>query len=172
LAALAECEDDEILVFLQADGSEDAGEAGALVEPILAGEADLVIGSRVLGQAEAGALRPHQRFGNWLATTLLRWFWGYPYTDLGPFRAIPAGVLRRLDLQELRYGWTVEMQMRALLGGLRVQEVPVRYGLRQAGVEKVSGNWKASVAAGYTILRVILAGAVRPAPAAKAKLAQ
>lgn len=165
LAALEICADNEILVFLQADGSEPAAEALDLIAPIAQGEADLVIGSRVLGEREGrvapGALRSHQVFGNWLATTLLRWFWGFPYTDLGPFRAIRAGALRMLALREGRYGWTVEMQMRALDCGLRVREIPVGYGLRQAGEEKVSGNWRASLLAGYTILRVVLAGGIR-----------
>lgn len=161
LAALDCCQDEEILVFLQADGSEDANQAELLVEPILSGRADLVIGSRTLGPQVKGALRPHQRWGNWLATTLLRLFWGYAYSDLGPFRAIRAGDLRRLHLRERHYGWTVEMQMRALDCGLRVTEVPVRQGLRVAGEEKVSGNWRTSLAAGYTILRVLLVGAAR-----------
>lgn len=161
LAALDICQDDEVLAFLQADGSEDAAEASLLAAPILAGEADLVIGSRVLGEAADGALRPHQRFGNWLATSLIRLFWDHSYTDLGPFRAIRAGVLKHLQLTEGQYGWTVEMQIRALEAGLRVREVPVRYGLRLAGEEKVSGNWKASLVAGWTILRVVFARAAR-----------
>jgi glycosyltransferase involved in cell wall biosynthesis len=164
LKALELCGDGEILVFLQADGSEDAAEAEDLVAPILRGEADLVLGSRVLGHASPGALRPHQKFGNWLATRLLAWFWGFRYTDLGPFRAIRAGDLRRLGMRELRYGWTVEMQMRALDAGLRVREVPVRYGYRVAGTEKVSGNWRASAAAGWTIIWVLLRGAWRRRP--------
>ncbi len=163
LAALDRCADEEILIFLQADGSEDAAEASLLVEPLLRGEADLVIGSRVLGHASPGALRPHQRWGNWLATRLVDLFWDHTYTDLGPFRALPAGLLRRLNLRERHYGWTIEMQVQALAMGLRVREVPVRYGHRTAGVEKVSGNWKASLLAGYTILRVIFQAAWRHA---------
>lgn len=163
LAVLAEAPDDVILVFLQADGSEDAAESSKLIEPILRGEADLVIGSRVLGEAAEGALRGHQRFGNWLATWLLNLFWGQSATDVGPFRAIRAGVLRKLRMQDRNYGWTIEMQVRAAQCGLRVVEVPVRYGLRQAGEEKVSGNWLGSLKAGAKILWVIARSLVSPA---------
>lgn len=161
LAVLPRFADEEILVFLQADGSEDAAEAWALTEPIRAGTAEMVIGSRVEGLTSPGALRPHQRFGNWLATTLIRLIWGYRYSDLGPFRAIRAGTLRRLGMRDRNYGWTVEMQVRAAQMGIAVTEVPVRYGLRLAGTEKVSGNWRASVLAGAKILSVIARAALR-----------
>jgi glycosyltransferase involved in cell wall biosynthesis len=163
LRALEEAPDEAILVFLQADGSEDAAEAGHLVGPIERGEADLVIGSRVLGNAAPGALRSHQRFGNWLATRLLNLFWGAKATDLGPFRAIRAGVLRNLGMRDRNYGWTIEMQVKAAQQRLRVVEVPVSYGLRQAGEEKVSGNWQASLRAGIKILWVIARSVIHPA---------
>jgi glycosyltransferase involved in cell wall biosynthesis len=159
LAVLAEAPDNVILVFLQADGSEDAREATRLIEPILANQADLVIGSRVLGQASRGSLRPHQRFGNWLATSLIALFWGQRLTDLGPFRAIRAGTLRALAMQDRNYGWTVEMQVRAARQRLRVVEIPVRYGQRLAGTEKVSGNLLTSFHAGAKILSVIFCSA-------------
>lgn len=146
---------DAIVFFLQADGSEDASQALDLAQPILAGHADLVIGSRTLGHAEPGALLPHQRFGNWLATTLIRLRYGHRYTDLGPFRALRVQTLRALNMQDRNFGWTVEMQIRALQLGLRVVEVPVRYGLRQAGTPKVAGNWKASLKAGWIILATV-----------------
>lgn len=155
LAALDLFSDSEILVFLQADGSEDASESIALTDPIRRGAADLVIGSRVLGEASPGALRPHQRWGNALSTALIRLFWGYRFTDLGPFRAIRAGTLRSLHMRDRDYGWTVEMQIRAAQHKLRTCEIPVRYGLRQAGTEKVSGNWRASLAASIKILTVL-----------------
>jgi len=161
LAALAQAPDDAILVFLQADSSEDAAEATLLIEPILRGEADLVIGSRVLGHASKGALRSHQRFGNWLATSLIGLIWGQHATDLGPFRAIRAGLLRQLNMQDRNYGWTVEMQVRSAQLRLRLKEVPVRYGLRLAGEDKVSGNWSASLNAGTKILWVIARAAFR-----------
>jgi glycosyltransferase involved in cell wall biosynthesis len=155
LAALDQAPDDAILVYLQADGSEDAAETSFLIEPILNNTADLVIGSRVLGQASKGALRSHQRFGNWLATRLIGLFWGQHLTDLGPFRAIRAGQLRKLGMRDRNYGWTVEMQVLAAQQKLRVTEIPVRYGLRLAGEEKVSGNLNASFRAGTKILWVI-----------------
>lgn len=161
LAALEHCPDEAILVFLQADSSEDAREAESLIDPIRRNQADLVIGSRTLGRAEPGALRPHQRFGNWLATSLLNLFWNQQATDMGPFRAIRASTLKRLRMQDRNYGWTIEMQVRAAQQGLRVLEVPVSSGLRLAGEEKVSGNLRASLQAGIKILWVIFKSAIR-----------
>ena len=146
----------DVVVFLQADLSEDPREAPLLLAPIARGEADLVLGSRVLGRAEEGALLPHQAFGNWLATTLIRMLYGHRYTDLCAFRAIRRDALDRLRMQDRNYGWTVEMQVRALEHGLRIQEVPVSYRKRAAGVNKVSGNLRASVHAGWVILRTVL----------------
>jgi glycosyltransferase involved in cell wall biosynthesis len=156
LAALAALPADvQIVVFMQADRSEDPGEAALLTAPIRRGEADLVLGSRVMGKAEAGALVPHQRFGNWLATTLIRLLFGHRYTDLGPFRAVSVEALRRLGMQDRNYGWTVEMQVKALQRGLRVLEVPVSYRRRAAGRNKVSGNLRASLRAGRVILTTV-----------------
>jgi hypothetical protein len=109
----------------------------------------------VLGLASQGSLRPHQRWGNWLSVKLLGWLYGQSATDLGPFRAIRAGCLRSLGMCDRNYGWTVEMQIRAARQGLRVQEVPVRYGHRLAGAEKVSGNFWGSLRAGAKILWVL-----------------
>lgn len=145
----------DLVAFLQADGSEDAAEAFKLARPIADGEADLVIGSRTLGEAEAGALLPHQRFGNWLAATLISWIYGHRYTDLGPLRVIRVEKLRRLGMRDRNFGWTVEMQVRALRAGLRVIELPVRSGVRRAGTPKVAGNLKASLQAGWIILWTI-----------------
>jgi len=143
------------VVFLQADGSEDVEEASILLAPIRDGRADLVIGSRKLGNAEPGALLPHQEFGNNIAVTLIRWIFKFCYTDLGPFRAIRVDALGALGMQDRNYGWTVEMQVKALQAGLRVIEVPVSYRKRVAGMNKVSGNWKASILAGAKILWTI-----------------
>lgn len=159
LSGLAAVEDADIIVFLDGDYSDYPEELPALVGPIAAGEADLVIGSRVLGQSEAGALMPQQRFGNWLATRLIRLFFGVGYTDLGPFRAIEAGALKRLKMADRDYGWTVEMQVKAARLGLRTQEVPVRY-RRRIGVSKVSGTLVGSLRAGYKILLTIFRYAV------------
>ena len=157
LKAIASLPDEiDTIVFLQADCSEDPSEAQRLLMPIAQDKADLVIGSRTLGQAEAGALEPHQVIGNRLATTLIRWIWGYRYTDLGPFRAIRRDSLALLSMRDRNYGWTVEMQVKAVQYRLRIEEVPVSY-FRRIGTSKVSGNLSASIRAGWKILRTIFA---------------
>ena len=162
LAALAALPAEaEIVVWMQADLSEDPSQAAALMAPIRAGEADLVIGSRTLGTAAKGALLPHQQFGNRLACFLIRMFWGHRYTDLGPFRAIRRDALDRMRMADRNYGWTIEMQIKAVRMGLRVVEIPVRYGVRVAGENKVSGNWRASARAGWIILRTVFRFACR-----------
>jgi glycosyltransferase involved in cell wall biosynthesis len=145
----------DAVVFMDADASDDPAEAALLLEPICAGRADLVLGSRTLGRAEAGALAPHQILGNRLATWLIRALFGHRYTDLGPFRAIRADALRKLGMRDRNYGWTIEMQIKALRQGLRVLEVPVSY-RRRVGVSKISGNWRASLAAGAKIIWTVL----------------
>ncbi len=145
----------EAIVFMQADASEDAREANRLLAPIWEGRADLVIGSRTLGHAEPGALSPHQEFGNRVACALVRWMYGFRYTDLGPFRAIRTEALLRLGMKDRNYGWTIEMQVRALQQGLRILEVPVSYRVRTAGENKISGNWTASLRAGWKIVWTI-----------------
>jgi glycosyltransferase involved in cell wall biosynthesis len=155
--------DTEAVVFLQADGSEDPAEAVRLLEPIFEGAADLVIGSRTLGRPHG--MRPHQAWGNLLAVWLIRILYGHRYTDLGPFRAVRVEALRRLCLRERGYGWTVEMQVRALEEGLRIMEIPVAAGRRIAGRDKISGTVKGSLAAGARILWTIFRLAFRP-PAA------
>ena len=144
------------VVFMQADLSEAPEEAAVLLAPIYEGRADLVLGSRTMGNVAEGALLPHQVFGNWLATRLIRLFYGYSYTDLGPFRAIRRDALFALDMRDRNYGWTIEMQVRALERGLRVMEVPVSYRVRVAGENKVSGNLKASLRAGVKIIWTVL----------------
>src|SRR5262249_27456320 len=137
--------------FMDADSSDDPQEATVLLEPIVTGRADLVLGSRTMGKAEKGSLQPHQRFGNELATLLIRLLFGYRYTDLGPFRAIRVDALRRLQMQDRNYGWTIEMQIKAVRQKLRIEEIPVSYKNR-IGVSKISGNLKASMSAGIKIL--------------------
>jgi glycosyltransferase involved in cell wall biosynthesis len=149
IAALPQ--DIEAVVFMDADASDDPAEAAMLLQPIYEGRADLVIGSRTLGQAEKGALEPHQVMGNRLATGIIRAFYGHRYTDLGPFRAIRAEALHKLGMRDRNYGWTIEMQIKALRHKLRVVEVPVSY-RRRVGVSKISGNWRASIAAGVKII--------------------
>ncbi len=150
-----------IVVWIQADLSEDPADGWRLLAPIRDGTADLVIGSRTMGKLATGALLPHQRFGNLLACFLIRVFWKHAYSDLGPFRAIRRDALERIGMEDRNYGWTVEMQIKALQHGLRVVEIPVSYGKRLAGENKVSGNWKASIQAGWTILRTVFRYAVR-----------
>lgn len=153
--ALSRLADDvEIVVFMDADGSDDPGEIVRLLEPIEGGHADFVIGSRSLGTVERGALTPQQRFGNWLATWLIVWIYGHRYTDLGPFRAIRRDLLDGIGMRDRRYGWTVEMQVRALQLDARVAEVPVTY-RRRIGKSKISGTVTGVVKAGWWILYTI-----------------
>jgi glycosyltransferase involved in cell wall biosynthesis len=146
----------QAVVFMQADLSEYPEEATLLLAPIESGQADIVIGTRTKGTAAPGSLLPHQEFGNWLATGLIRILYGFRYSDLGPFRAIRRDVLEKLQMRERNYGWTIEMQVRAIEEGLQIMEVPVRYRPRAAGVNKVSGNLKASLMAGYKIISTVL----------------
>lgn len=161
LAALTQIGDANIVVFLDGDYSDFPREMDMLVDPIVRNEADLVIGSRVLGDLEAGALTPQQRFGNWLATRLMRLIWGVSYTDLGPFRAIRTSSLARLGMADRTYGWTVEMQIKAAILALRAKEVPVSY-RRRIGVSKISGTIKGTVKAGWKILSMIARFAIAP----------
>ncbi len=126
----------------------------ALIEPIRSGRADLVIGSRTLGQRERGALLPQARFGNWLSTRLISLLFGVHFTDLGPFRAIGYGALKRLEMQDRDFGWTVEMQVKAARLGLRSCEVPVRY-RKRIGTSKITGTLSGTLRAGHKILWTI-----------------
>lgn len=144
----------DIIVFIDADYSDYPGEMTQVVGPILAGDVDLVIGSRALGQRESGSMTFPQVFGNWLATTLMRWIYGVRYTDLGPFRAIRFDSLIALDMQDTTYGWTVEMQLKAAKNRLRITEVPVSY-RKRIGFSKISGTVKGAVGAGYKIITTI-----------------
>ncbi|MDK2973251.1 MAG: hypothetical protein PWP23_3006 [Candidatus Sumerlaeota bacterium] len=151
IAALEPC---DVVVFLDADHSDHPGELRRLVAPILKGHKDFVVGSRVRGNAEPGAFLPQARYGNWLACTLMRMFWGARWTDLGPFRAIRRDALARLEMKDRNFGWTVEMQIKAVRHGLRCAEVPVSY-RRRVGVSKITGTVSGTVRAGYKILYTI-----------------
>ncbi|KAA3620253.1 MAG: glycosyltransferase family 2 protein [Calditrichaeota bacterium] len=146
--------DPDIVVFLDGDYSDFPEQIGEVIQPILAGQADMVIGSRTRGRHAPGALLPQARFGNWLASWLIKIFWKFQYSDLGPFRAIRWDSLLALNMQDRNYGWTVEMQIKALLIGLRVKEVPVNY-RKRIGTSKVTGTISGSIRAGYKILWVI-----------------
>ena len=148
-----------IVAFIDADLSDDPAELARVLAPILDGRADLVIGSRVLGEHERGALSPVQELGNALATRLIAACFGVRFTDLGPLRAIRWPALESLRMSDRDYGWTVEMQVKAAKRGLRCLEVPVRY-RRRVGRSKISGTLRGAVGAGTKILWTIAREAV------------
>lgn len=157
LAALASLEIDppDIVAFADADGSDDLSYLLKLIDPLTKGEADLTLARRI--PVEPSALSLRQRFGNRLSTRLIRTFWGHEYGDLGPMRAITWSALQRLEMSDPDYGWTIEMQVRALQHGLRVMEYPVPYRCRKAGRSKVSRTLIGSFRAGVKILWIIFA---------------
>ena len=154
LAAIKAAGEYDILVFMDGDASDDPDDLSKVLEPILSGQSDMVIGSRILGDCDPGALTVQQRFGNTLACWLMNAFWGYRFTDLGPFRAITKESYDRLNMQAPTFGWTVEMQVRALKQGMRCTEVPVHYRAR-IGVSKISGTVRGVILAGGYILGTI-----------------
>lgn len=143
-----------VIVFLDADFSDHPDLLPRLAKPILAGEADFVLGSRTLGEREPGAMPPQAVWGNRLACFLMWLFWGARFTDLGPFRAIAYASLLRLSMEDRNFGWTVEMQIKALAAGLRVMEIPVPY-RRRVGKSKISGTITGTIKAGTKILYTI-----------------
>lgn len=144
----------DIVVFIDADYSDYPEEMYDLVRPILEEDMDMVIGSRALGDMEAGSMTPQQIFGNWLATNLIRFFYKYEFTDLGPFRAIRYDKLLAIDMQDKTYGWTVEMQVKAAKLNMKCTEIPVTY-RKRIGFSKVSGTVKGTILAGHKILWTI-----------------
>lgn len=166
IAAALPC---DIILFMDADGADDPADAAAIIAPIAAGRADLVIGSRMIGRVEKGALTLPQRWGNALACTLIKTFWGARFTDLGPFRAIRTDALARLTMDDEAFGWTVEMQARAAKLGLRALEVPTAY-RRRVGRSKISGTLSGVVRAGATILYVVGRERLRDGPLLKRRL--
>ena len=141
----------EIIVFIDGDYSDYPEELDNLVKPILDQDMDLVIGARTKELREPGSMTPQQVFGNWLATFLMKLIFGAKFTDLGPFRAIKYDRLMQLQMEDKTYGWTVEMQLKAIRNKLRYTEVPVRY-KKRIGVSKVSGTIKGTIFAGIKIL--------------------
>lgn len=150
----------DVVVFMDGDYSDYPQEAAALVRKIEEGY-DMVIGSRVLGKAEKGALLPQARWGNWLAVCLIKMFFGYNFTDLGPFRALRWSSLLALNMQDEDFGWTVEMQVKAARLGLNTVEIPVSY-RKRIGVSKVTGTISGTIRAGYKILYTIFKYAIVP----------
>jgi glycosyltransferase involved in cell wall biosynthesis len=143
-----------IVVFMDADHSDYPEEMSGMIDLIHEGKADLVIGSRVLGNREKGSMTLQQIFGNRLAVWLMKWIYGADFTDLGPFRAIRWESLKKLGMKDKNYGWTVEMQIKAIKKGLKCAEVPAGY-RRRIGISKVSGTLSGSVKAGVKIIWLI-----------------
>lgn len=144
----------DIVVFLDGDYSDYPEELMLLIQPIIQNRADLVIGSRAMGKREAGSMTFPQVFGNWLATSMMRYIQGAKFSDLGPFRAIRWVDLLKLNMVDENFGWTIEMQIKAHKAGLRYLEVPVTY-RKRIGVSKVSGTVKGVIGAGYKIIFTI-----------------
>jgi len=145
----------DVLVFLDGDGSDDPAEISRVLQPILAGQADVVLGSRIAGQGDHSGLTPQQRVGNCVVTSLVRLLYGLALTDIGPFRAITWPAFQTLGMQHKTYGWPVEMVVKAAKKGYRIVEVPVSCHKR-IGRSKVSGTVKGSLLAGYHLLRTTL----------------
>ncbi len=143
-----------IVAFVDGDYSDHPDELADIIAPIVSNDADFVIGSRATGDRESGAMHFQALFGNWLACSLMRLFWGAKFTDLGPFRAIRYPALKSLRMQDENFGWTVEMQIKAVKKGLVYREVPVSY-RRRIGVSKISGTVSGTIRAGYKILYTI-----------------
>jgi hypothetical protein len=156
----------QVVVFADADYSDHVHLLPMLVSPILAGHADFVLGSRLLGQREPGAMPPQSVYGNRLACSLMRWLFGANYTDLGPFRAIDYSALCGLGMTDRNFGWTVEMQIKAVRAGLRIEEIPVPY-RRRVGASKISGTLSGTIKAAAKILYLIAKyGILRPSAVA------
>jgi glycosyltransferase involved in cell wall biosynthesis len=153
-----------ILVFMDGDGSDVPAEMSQLLQPILNGDCDFVIGSRMRGKREPGSLLITQIFAGWLAGVLLKLLYRVSYTDMGPFRAIKREALDRLQMREETYGWNLEMQMRAAQCGLRVREIPVSCRKRAGGVSKVAGSLSGSFRAAIRIAQTLVRVASTPKP--------
>ncbi len=143
-----------IVAFIDADYSDYPEELPLLVAPITERNLDMVIGSRALGEREKGSMTVPQVFGNWLATTLIRWIYRVRFTDLGPFRTLRYEALQKLNMQDTTYGWTVEMQVKAAKMKMNTCEVPVSY-RKRIGFSKISGTVKGTILAGYKIIATI-----------------
>lgn len=155
IAALGSLDDDAIIAFADGDASDDPRDLERLIAPLMNDEADLVIGSRTKGVRDAGALPVHAMFGNRFACWLIRVRTGALFSDLGPLRAIKYGNLKRLGMEDRNFGWTVEMQLKALRAGMRILEIPVRY-RKRIGESKISGSFMGSVRAGTKILATVV----------------
>lgn len=150
----------DIVLFMDGDASDHPDDARRIIQHVACGDTDFCLGSRVRGAAEHGALTPQQRFGNWLATSLIALRWRVHYTDLGPLRALRWTTLTSMNMVDRTWGWTVEMQIKAARSGVDVLEIPVRY-RKRIGVSKISGTVMGSIRAGIKIVTTILRYAIR-----------
>jgi glycosyltransferase involved in cell wall biosynthesis len=141
----------DIIVFLDGDYSDDPAQLAMIVKPLLDDSADLVIGSRITGVMEKGAMPLHGRLGNRFVVVLLRWLYGIAITDLGSFRAIRAEALFQLNMEQMTYGWPMEMVVKAARQGLRLRSVPIRY-RKRLGQSKVTGTWRGTILATYYLV--------------------
>jgi glycosyltransferase involved in cell wall biosynthesis len=155
-AGVAAAREAEVLLFLDGDYSFLPRDLPELIKPIERGEADLVLGSRTRGHIERGSMPPQQRWGNWLTARLMNRLYGLSITDLGPYRAVRRSALDQIDMQEMTYGWPVEMIVKAARRRARIVEVPVSYHSRRAGQSKVSGTLRGTILAGWRIMSVTL----------------
>ena len=155
LAGVLAASDAEIIILLDGDAADEPTDLPRVLAPLLANEADLVVGARAAAGREAGAMTPQQLVGNAVAARLMRWLYGVRVTDLGPLRAIRRADLLALDPREMTYGWSVEMMVKAARAGYRYREVPVAYH-RRIGVSKVGGTVRGSLKAGWSIIGTVL----------------
>jgi glycosyltransferase involved in cell wall biosynthesis len=146
----------DVLVFMDADGADDPSHIKELIQPILDSEMDMVLGSRLGGSIDAGAMNWHQYFGNWLSARLFNLFYGLQISDLSPFRAVDRKKLLDLQMQEMTFGWPTEMIAKAARMKWRICEIPVDYHPRQGGESKISGTLRGTVLAAFFILRTIM----------------
>lgn len=144
----------DIVLFINADGAESIIQSLQLLEAVVNG-ADLVVGSRILGNSESGAMYPHQRLGNWLAVTLVNSLWQQKLTDLGPFRAIRWNALQALNMQDRDFGWTVEMQIQSIRQGFVIVEIPINT-CCSISRSKVSGTLSGTIGAAKKMIGIIL----------------
>lgn len=154
----AKCKDEDVIVFIDGDYSDYPEEMTKISGPVINENYDMVIGSRILGKksgmTEKDSLLPQAEFGNWLSTALIKLFWKYEFTDLGPFRALKVSSLKKMKMEDMNYGWTVEMQIKAAKLKMKCTEVPVSY-RKRIGKSKVTGTVSGSVKAGVKILYTI-----------------
>ena len=143
----------DIVVFIDADLSDDASKLADLVKPVIENDCDFVLGARVVSMREAGSTTFAQRIANWLFPFLIKLGWGFTYTDMGPFRAIRRSCLETMDMKDRAFGWTIEMQIRAVELDLRIREIPVPYRKRSHGQSKISGSLIGAMRAAYWIIR-------------------